>query len=100
MNTNNDKSNEFIKRFNTCAAKWNLIFAYKNAVDLKNWEELETTTFALVRNYADFCRLDVQKMIIGFYPDEDYDWKALEKQMNNLTSYLDMLLKSLDKRTT
>lgn len=95
--TNYKKTEEFIKKFNTCAAKWNLIFSYKSAADLKNWEEIGTTTFAAVRNYADFCRLDIQKMLLTYFPDEDYDWKILEKQINAITSFLDLVLKKLDK---
>lgn len=34
---------EFTKRFNTCSAKWNLVFAYKSAAEIETWEEIEST---------------------------------------------------------
>lgn len=91
---------EYVKKFNTCVAKWNLIFAYKSAVEIKNWEEIDSTNFAAIRNYAEFCYLDVQRMIIGLYPDADYDWKALEKKLDGLDEFLTMMLKKLDERPT
>lgn len=93
-------SKEYIKKFNTCAAKWNLIFAYQSAAEMKNWEEVDSTNFAAIRNYSEFCYLDTQRMIITLYPDMEYDWNALETKLNGLDAYLTMILEHLDKRST
>ena len=93
-------SKEFTKRFNTCSAKWNLVFAYQSAAEIKTWEEMEFTGFVAIRNYSEFCYLDVQRMIINMYPNQEYDWEALEKKLDGLEAFLDMVLERLDKRAT
>lgn len=90
---------EYIKKFNTCAAKWNLIFAYTSAAEIK-WKEVNITEFAIIRNYSDFCYLDTQRLIINMYPDMEYDWNSLEQKMNALDEFLTMVLKNIDNRPT
>lgn len=93
-------SKEFTKRFNTCLAKWNLIFAYKSAAEIKTWEEIGPTGFAAIRNYSEFCYLDLQRVIINTYPDQEHNWGGLTKKFDALEAFLDMVLERLDKRTT
>lgn len=91
---------EFTKKFNTCSAKWSLIFSYRSAAEINTWEEMDFTGFAIIRNYSEFCYLDFQRLLVTMYPDQDHDWDSLGKKLINLDLFLNMMLDSLDKRPT
>lgn len=90
-------SKEFFKKFDTCAAKWNIIFDYKGTAEIKTWEEIGVNTFAVIRNYAEFSAIVVQRLILLYFPDEQHDFKTPTIILDGIDKYLDMVLEKIDR---
>ncbi len=83
---------EYKKLWQTCGAKFNLIFV--SDVDLNN---LKITPFALARNYAEFCYLDMQRVLFMLFSKDDEEIDAeLEKKLDALDKFLTVVLKEID----
>lgn len=90
-------SDEFNKRFHTCAAKFNLIFAYHSSLPKENIEKLDLKSFALARNYTDFCYLDMQRVLLLLYKEQEPElFEVLEKKLDALDEFLTQVLKDID----
>ena len=88
---------EFNKRFRTCTAKLNLIFAYHSSLSKEDTDKLDLKSFALARNYADFCYLDMQRVLLMLYKEQEPEFfDVLEKKLNQLDEYLTQVLKDID----
>ena len=87
---------QFSKKFHTCSAKFNLIFAYGSASE-KTFSVLKLDAFALARNYAEFCYLDMQRILFMLYKTENPDVsEELVQKIDALDEFLTMSLKNLD----
>lgn len=87
---------EFLRRFSTIAAKFNLVFAYHSASE-KSFNEIQLQPFALARNYADFCFIDMQRILLKLYKNSDQEFfDSLEKKVRTLEEFLILTLKNLD----
>ena len=92
---------EFNKRFHTSAAKFNLIFAYHGSLPEENIEKLDLKSFALARNYADFCYLDMQRVLLLLYKEQEPElFEVLEKKLDELDEFLTQVLKDIDNIRT
>ncbi|HVB66186.1 MAG TPA: hypothetical protein VND01_00655 [Candidatus Acidoferrales bacterium] len=87
---------EFAKRLNICTTKFNLFFAYQSASQI-DFDKLDVKSFAVARYYADLCYLDMQRTLLMIYNEQDSKYfESLEQKLNDLDTFLTMVLKKID----
>lgn len=88
---------EFNKKFHTCGAKFNLIFAFHSSLPKEDIDKLDLKAFALARNYSDFCYLDMQRVLLMLYKEQEPEFfDVLEQKLNDLDEFLTQVLKNID----